>query len=80
MSHWIPSLLFADDNVLLAPSKQDLQHVLGRFAAECEAAGMKISTSKSEGRPEKGGLLPPSWGKVLASNGEVQVPWGLVRE
>ncbi|KAI3353748.1 hypothetical protein L3Q82_004979 [Scortum barcoo] len=27
---------------------QDLQHVLERFAAECEAAGMRISTSKSE--------------------------------
>uniref|UniRef100_A0A671XIN0 Reverse transcriptase domain-containing protein n=1 Tax=Sparus aurata TaxID=8175 RepID=A0A671XIN0_SPAAU len=47
-SHWISSLLFADDVVLLAPSSQDLQHVLGRFAAECEAAGMRISTSKSE--------------------------------
>ena len=46
-SHWISSLLFADDVVLLALSSQDL-HVLGWFAAECEAAGMKISTSKSE--------------------------------
>uniref|UniRef100_A0A671UNG7 Reverse transcriptase domain-containing protein n=2 Tax=Sparus aurata TaxID=8175 RepID=A0A671UNG7_SPAAU len=47
-SQWISSLLFADDVVLLAPSSRDLQHVLGRFAAECEAAGMRISTSKSE--------------------------------
>ena len=46
--HWISSLLFADDVVLLAPLSQDLQHVLGRFAAECEAAGMRISSSKSE--------------------------------
>ena len=46
--HTISSLLFADDVVVLAPSHQDLQHALGRFAAECEAAGMKISTSKSE--------------------------------
>ncbi|KAI3372917.1 hypothetical protein L3Q82_023365 [Scortum barcoo] len=37
-----------DDVVLLASSGQDLQHVLERFAAECEAAGMRISTSKSE--------------------------------
>ncbi|KAI3369149.1 hypothetical protein L3Q82_026109 [Scortum barcoo] len=45
----ISSLLFADDVVLLASSGQDLQqHVLERFAAECEAAGMRISTSKSE--------------------------------
>ncbi|CAM4686377.1 unnamed protein product [Leuciscus chuanchicus] len=44
----ISSLLFADDVVVLAPSDQDLQHALGRFGAECEAAGMRISTSKSE--------------------------------
>ncbi|KAK3575378.1 hypothetical protein QTP86_025782 [Hemibagrus guttatus] len=35
-------------NVLLAPSSLDLQHALGHFAAECEAAGMRISTSKLE--------------------------------
>merc|ERR1712240_728193 len=44
----IPSLLFADDVVLMASSACDLQLSLGRFAAECEAAGMRISTSKSE--------------------------------
>uniref|UniRef100_A0A8C6KR66 Reverse transcriptase domain-containing protein n=1 Tax=Nothobranchius furzeri TaxID=105023 RepID=A0A8C6KR66_NOTFU len=44
----ILSLLFADDVVLLASSSSDLQVLLGRFAAECEAAGMRISTSKSE--------------------------------
>ncbi|KAI3363638.1 hypothetical protein L3Q82_001271 [Scortum barcoo] len=47
-NHRISSLLFADDVVLLASSSQDLQHVLEWFAAECEAAGMRISTSKSE--------------------------------
>ncbi|KAK3521652.1 hypothetical protein QTP70_014704, partial [Hemibagrus guttatus] len=46
--HRISSVLFADDVVLLAPSSQDLQHALGRFAAECEVAGMRVSTSKSE--------------------------------
>ncbi|KAK3558314.1 hypothetical protein QTP86_014701, partial [Hemibagrus guttatus] len=46
--HRITSLIFADDVVLLAPSSLDLQHALGRFAAECEAAGMRVSTSKSE--------------------------------
>ncbi|KAK3569761.1 hypothetical protein QTP86_004186 [Hemibagrus guttatus] len=46
--HRISSLIFADDVVLLASSGQDLQHALGRFAAECEAAGMRVSTSKSE--------------------------------
>ncbi|KAI3374080.1 hypothetical protein L3Q82_022646 [Scortum barcoo] len=48
-----------DDVVLLASSSQDLQHVLERFAAECEAAGMRISTFQIRGhgsRPEKGGM------------------------
>ena len=44
----ISSLLFADDVVLMASSACDLQHSLDRFAVECEAAGMRISTSKSE--------------------------------
>ncbi|XP_048880792.1 uncharacterized protein LOC125748552 [Brienomyrus brachyistius] len=44
----IRSLLFADDVVLLASSSRDLQLSLEQFAAECEAAGMRISTSKSE--------------------------------
>ncbi|KAK3519654.1 hypothetical protein QTP86_015888 [Hemibagrus guttatus] len=46
--HRISSLIFADDVVLLASSSLDLQHALGRFAAECKAAGMRVSTSKSE--------------------------------
>ncbi|KAK3561961.1 hypothetical protein QTP86_019076, partial [Hemibagrus guttatus] len=46
--HRISSLIFADDVVLLAPSSLDLQHALGHFSAECEAAGMRVSTSKSE--------------------------------
>ncbi|KAK3530905.1 hypothetical protein QTP70_005451 [Hemibagrus guttatus] len=46
--HRISSLIFADDDVLLAPSSLDLQHALGHFAAECEEAGMRVSTSKSE--------------------------------
>ncbi|KAK3556679.1 hypothetical protein QTP70_013061 [Hemibagrus guttatus] len=46
--HRISSLIFSDDVVLLASSSLDLQHALGCFAAECEAAGMRVSTSKSE--------------------------------
>ncbi|KAK3526422.1 hypothetical protein QTP70_025454, partial [Hemibagrus guttatus] len=46
--HRISVLIFADDVVLLAPSSLDLQHALGHFAAECEVAGMRVSTSKSE--------------------------------
>nr|XP_054589619.1 uncharacterized protein LOC129153661 [Nothobranchius furzeri] len=45
---WIEFLLFADDVVLLASSVRDLPLLLERFAAECEAAGMRISSSKSE--------------------------------
>ncbi|KAK3558999.1 hypothetical protein QTP86_000115 [Hemibagrus guttatus] len=33
---------------VLDQSGLDLQHALGCFAAECEAAGMRVSTSKSE--------------------------------
>ncbi|KAK5873269.1 hypothetical protein PBY51_018325 [Eleginops maclovinus] len=44
----IAPLLFADDVVPMASSVCDLQHSLDRFVAECEAAGMRISTSKSE--------------------------------
>uniref|UniRef100_A0AAQ4PNU2 Reverse transcriptase domain-containing protein n=1 Tax=Gasterosteus aculeatus aculeatus TaxID=481459 RepID=A0AAQ4PNU2_GASAC len=44
----ISSLLFADDVVLMASSVCDLQLSLERFAVECEAVGMRISTSKSE--------------------------------
>ena len=34
--------------VLLASSDRDIQTSLDRFGAECKAAGMRISTSKSE--------------------------------
>lgn len=59
VDHRNSSQLFTDD-VLLAISSQDLQHVLGRFAASCEAAGMRISISKCEATVldgEKGGLF-----------------------
>ena len=60
----IGSLLFANDVVLLAPTVCDLQLSLDRFAAKCEAAGIKISTSKSEAmvltrkKVERGGSCP----------------------
>ena len=41
-------LLFADDLALLTSSQADLQSALERFAAECEANGMRISTGKTE--------------------------------
>ena len=34
--------------ILLASSSHDFQHVLKRFAAESEVAGMKVSSFKSE--------------------------------
>ncbi len=45
--HRISSLLFADD-VVLVSSGLDLQRALGRFVVECDALGMRISTSKSK--------------------------------
>ena len=44
----ISRLLFADDLVLLADSESGLQHALDKFAAACDTAGMKISTTKTE--------------------------------
>ncbi|KAK3561338.1 hypothetical protein QTP86_030637 [Hemibagrus guttatus] len=70
--HRISLLLFADDVVLLAPSILDIQHALGHFAAECEVAGMRVRTSRSEAMvldPEKGGLQPPDWRGVSSSGG-----------
>lgn len=43
----IASLLFADDVFLLNPSERELQHAPGRFAAECETAGMRVTTSEA---------------------------------
>lgn len=42
------NLKISADDVLLASKSQDLQHVLGQCAAQCEAARMTTSTSKSE--------------------------------
>lgn len=44
----VPSLLFADDVILLASFVSDLQHPLERFPAECEAAGLRMSTLRSQ--------------------------------
>ncbi len=46
----ISLLLFTDDVVLMAPSVCDPQHLMDQFAAECEVAGMRISTSTSEAK------------------------------
>ena len=79
----IPSLLFADDMVLLASLNCDLQFVVAQFATECEVAGMRISTSKSEAMilsSTMGGFPAPGLGRVGSRSGRVQVSWGLVRE
>ncbi|KAK3546829.1 hypothetical protein QTP86_003072 [Hemibagrus guttatus] len=44
----VRSLYNRSRSLVLIASCLDLQHALGRFAAECEAAGMRVSTSKSE--------------------------------
>ena len=46
----ILSLLFAYDVVLLASLNRYLEVSLGQFAAECEVAGMRISTAASHGQ------------------------------
>ncbi|KAK3510855.1 hypothetical protein QTP70_022797 [Hemibagrus guttatus] len=46
VEHWTSSI--PSTGCSRAPSSLDLQHALGHFAAECEAAGMRVSTSKSE--------------------------------
>ncbi|KAI3369242.1 hypothetical protein L3Q82_007785 [Scortum barcoo] len=82
-NHRISSLLFADDVVLLASFKpaRTFSSVLERFAAECEAAGMRISTSKSEAmvldRKRVVCPLRVRW-RGPASSGGVQVSRGLV--
>ncbi|KAK3572533.1 hypothetical protein QTP86_034321, partial [Hemibagrus guttatus] len=44
----VQSLYNRSRSLVRIASCLDLQHALGRFAAECEAAGMTVSTSKSE--------------------------------
>ncbi|KAI3357902.1 hypothetical protein L3Q82_016278, partial [Scortum barcoo] len=63
-NHRISSLLFADDVVLLAFIRPGPSACTGAVCsrAECEVAGMRISTSKSEAMvldPEKGGVPSP---------------------
>lgn len=47
--------------VLLASLDCDLECTLGCFAAECEAAGMRVSAFKSEALALFSGLLPAEW-------------------
>ncbi|KAI3369843.1 hypothetical protein L3Q82_024419 [Scortum barcoo] len=58
----VRSLYDRSRSLVRIAGSQDLQHVLERFAAECEAAGMRISTSKSEAMVldwKKGGVPSP---------------------
>ena len=54
----ITSLLFVVDVVLLDSTGEVLQPALRRFAAECEAVGMRVSTSTSE-------VMVLCWKKVV---------------
>lgn len=74
--------IIADDVALLASWSTDLQLTLGRFTAESEAAGMKISSSKSEAVVLSLKRLDcPLWGRgrVSAPSGGVRVSQGLLR-
>ena len=44
----VQRLSFADNLVLLDSTQNGLQQVLDRFSDACSAAGMKISTTKTE--------------------------------
>lgn len=72
------SLLFADDVVLLASLFGDLLHTLERFAVECEAAVMKISTSKFEAMVLCCKSARSGWVGVAAPSQRLQVSWGFV--
>ncbi|KAI3366525.1 hypothetical protein L3Q82_000656 [Scortum barcoo] len=51
---------------------RDLQHVLERFAAECEVAGRRIKSEAMDLNRKKGGLLAsPGWWRDPASSGGV---------
>ncbi|KAI3353617.1 hypothetical protein L3Q82_004820 [Scortum barcoo] len=81
----VRSLYDRSRSLVRIAGSQDLQHVLERFAAECEAAGMRISTSKSEAMvlDRKRVVCMPSpggWWRGPASSGGVQVSRGLVHE
>lgn len=64
--HVIAFLLFEDDVIMLASSTWDLQCALGRFAAQREVVGMRI-TSKSE-------AIVLDWKKWTALSGLVKSP------
>lgn len=71
-------LLFANDVIQLAPSAHDLQQAFGQLAAECEAAKMKLSISKSE--TEIWPVAPSgSEARCCPQPREFYVSWGLVR-
>lgn len=71
-------LLFADDVVLLASSVDDLLLALERFAAECEAAVMKISILKAEAMVLCCKFARSGWVVVATPSQRVQVSWGFV--
>ncbi|XP_042342820.1 calcium-dependent protein kinase 2-like [Plectropomus leopardus] len=65
----ISKRLSEDDAVLLASSYGDLQHARGRFAAECKAVGMRVSTSKSDAMIlSRKAVDRPLWPKRRNSN------------
>lgn len=72
-NHTIAPHPFADDVVVLG-SSQDLQSVLGLFAAKFKVAAMRISTSF---QLENGGLSSVGWWRAPASGRAGQVCWSL---
>ena len=76
-------LFFADDLVLLASSEFGLHHALNGFAAACDIAGMKISTSETEVLHHFEKSCPmffANWRCIIVAGGKVQVSWDCTHE
>ena len=73
----ISHFLFAYDLVLLADSEFGLQRALDKFAAVCNTAEMKISTTKTEVLHL---VFFANGRSSTETGGEVQVCWGRIHE
>ena len=44
----IKQVLYADDSVLVAETRNHLQHIVSEFARACDSMGLKINVGKSK--------------------------------
>ena len=79
----VSRLLFSDDSVLLDSSISGLLHALNGFAAACDIAEIKLSSSKTEVLRFSRNLVQYCLqvGEVLLKQmKKFQIPWGDVRQ